>query len=148
MAKHLTLEDRDRIAQFRHQRLEQKEIAEILGRAPSTISRELQRNSTGDEYFAGQAQQQAERRRRERPIARRMDDPTIEEDVRGGLAQHWSPEQISGRMQHQHPNDIDRRISPQTIYDWVADDDDREHWESLLRRRGKRVSRRKNTGTG
>ena len=148
MAKHLTLEDRDRIAQFTHQGLQQKEIAEVLGRAPSTISRELERNSTGDEYFAGQAQQQAERRRRERPIARRMDDPTIEENVRGGLAQCWSPEQISGRMQQQHPDDLDRRISPQTIYDWVADDEDREHWVSMFRRRGKRVSRRKNTGTG
>jgi len=124
MANHLTVEERDRIAQFRHQGLEQKEIADVLGRAPSTISRELQRNSTGGEYFAGQAQQQAERRRRERPIARRMDDPTIEEDVRGGLAQRWSPEQISGRMQQQHPDELDRRVSPQTIYGWVANDGD------------------------
>jgi len=132
MANHLTLEDRDRIAQFRHQGLEQKEIADVLGRAPSTICRELQRNSTGGEYLAGQAQQQAERRRRERPIARRMDDSTIEEDVRGELAECWSPEQISGRMQQQHPDDLDRRISPQTNYDWVADDEDREHWVSFF----------------
>jgi hypothetical protein len=59
----------------------------------------------------------------------RMDDPTIREDVRGGLARHWSPDQISGRT---HPtNDLDRRISPQMIFDWVEDDEDRDNWKSL-----------------
>jgi transposase, IS30 family len=147
MASHLTLEERDRIAQLRHQGAEQKEIAVALDRAASTISRELRRNCTGDEYYAGQAQQQAERRRSERPISRRMDDPQMNETVRRGLAREWSPEQIAGRLDLQHPDDPERHISAQTIYDWIADDDDREHWESLLRRRGKRPSRRKNTET-
>src|SRR5438093_7279319 len=89
MASHLTLEERDRLAQFLHQGLEQKEIASILGRSTSTICRELQRNPTGKEYLAGQAQQHAERRRSERPLSRRMDDPEINESVRSGLAQQW-----------------------------------------------------------
>lgn len=148
MASHLTLEERDRISQLRHQGAEQKEIAVALDRAASTISRELRRNSTGDEYYAGQAQQRAERRRSERPISRRMDDPRMNETVRRGLAREWSPEQIAGRLDRQHPDDPGRHISAQTIYDWIADDEDREHWESLLRRRGKRASRRKNKETG
>lgn len=144
MANHLTLEERDRIAQLRYHGADQKEIAKAVGRCPSTICRELRRNRTQDEYQAAQAQRQAERRRRERPIARKMDDPQINEAVRAGLAHEWAPEQIAGRMR-QH--DSERRVSAQTIYTWIKQDDNREHWEAFLRRRGKRPCRRKNVAT-
>jgi len=144
MAHHLTLEERDRIAQLRHQGAEQKEIAQAVGRCPSTISREMRRNRTDGEYHAAQAHREAERRRRERPLVRKMEDPEINEAVRAGLAQEWAPEQIAGRMRQQ---DSDRCVSPQTIYAWIKQDEDREHWESMLRRRGKHPYRRKNTTT-
>src|SRR5580700_1844812 len=112
MANHLTLEERDRIAQLRFQGADQKEIAQAIGRSPATISRELRRNRTDDEYLAAQAQREAERRRQERPLVRKMDDPEINETVRSGLGRNWAPEQIAWRMQQQ---DSDRCISPQTI---------------------------------
>jgi len=145
MANHLTLEERDRIAQLRHQGADQKEIAQAVGRCPSTISRELRRNRTDDEYHAAQAQREAERRRRERPLVRKMEKPEINEAVRAGLAHEWAPEQIAGRMRQQGS---DRRVSSQTIYAWIKQDEDREHWEAMLRRRGKRPNRRKNATTG
>jgi len=77
-----------------------------------------------------------------------MDDAQINEAVRAGLAQDWAPEQITGRMKQQYPDDPDRRVSPQTIYSWIENDEDREHWESHLRRRGKRPRRRKIATTG
>ena len=43
--------------------------------------------------------------------------------------------------------DSGRCVSSQTIYAWNKQDDDREHWETMLRRRGKRPNRRKNTAT-
>jgi IS30 family transposase len=144
MANHLTLEERDRIAQLQYQGADQKEIAQAVGRSPSTISRELRRNRTGDEYYAAQAQREAERRREERPLVRKMEVPEINEAVRAGLAQEWAPEQIVGRMQQQAS---DRCVSPQTIYAWIKHDEDREHWEAMLRRRGKRPYRRKNAAT-
>lgn len=144
MANHLTLEERDRIAQLRFQGADQKRIAQAVGRSPSTISRELQRNRTDDEYLAAQAQREAERRRQERPLVRKMDDPEINETVRAGLARNWAPEQIVGRMQQQ---DADGRISPPMIYAWIKQDENREHWESFLRRRGKRRNQRKNATT-
>jgi len=147
MASHLTLEERDRIAQLRHQGADQKEIANAVGRCPSTISRELQRNGTGDEYYAARAQRESGRRRRERPIMRKMDDPEINQAVRAGLAQDWAPEQITGRMKQEDPDRPDRRVSPQTIYTWIKQHEDREHWESHLRRRGKRPCRRENAVT-
>jgi IS30 family transposase len=148
MASHLTLEERDRIAQLVHQGFEQEEIATLLSRAPSTISRELRRNRIGDEYFAAQAQRQAEVRCRERPLSRRMDDPQVNETVRRGLAQEWSPEQIVGRIKKEHGDDPAWSLSAQTIYDWIEEDANCEHWRSFLRRRGKRPSRKKQPGTG
>ena len=144
MANHLTLEERDRIAQLRHQGADQKEIAQAVGRCPSTISRELRRNRTDGEYYAAQAQREAEKRRQERSLVRKMEYPEINEAVRAGLAHEWAPEQIVGRMQQQGS---DLRVSAQTIYTWIKQDKYREHWESFLRRRGKRPCRRKNATT-
>jgi transposase, IS30 family len=146
MPSHLTLEERDRIAQLHCRGSVQKEIAEAIGRCPSTISRDLRRNRVGDAYYAAQGERLAERRRRERPLARKMDDPEANLAVREGLAQNWAPEQIVGRMKQQ-ADDSRRRVSPQTIYAWIKQDNRREHWESLLRRRGKRPCRRKNAAT-
>lgn len=85
MARHLTIEDRDRIAELKHQGSRQNAIARALQRSPSTICRELKRNSSDGKYLAGQAQQRADRRRRERPLLRKMDDPKIKAAVCKGL---------------------------------------------------------------
>jgi len=143
MASHLTPEERDRIAELTHRGFEQSEIAKQLGRSPATISRELKRNSSSGAYFAVRAQQTAERRRRERPLTRKLDVTENNETVRHGLAHDWSPEQISGRMKHEHPDDPRRQVSPQMIYSWIEQDKCRDHWKSHLRRRGKRPFRRK-----
>lgn len=142
MPNHLTSIERDRIAELCLQHFTQKDIAQALGRSPGTISRELQRNRTGNKYYPAQAQRQSEQRRRDRPLVRKMDDPAISHAVRSGLAQDWSPEQIVGQMQALGTK---ATISHQTIYAWIARDDDRPHWQARLRRRGKRPIRRKNT---
>ena len=142
MANHLTMEERDYIAQLKHQGADQKEIAKALNRSPATISRELRRNRAGDDYFPAQAQRQAELRRRERPITRKLDDPELNDTVRKGLVQYWSPEQVAGRLQ-QHDPDGKCQVSARTIYHWIQHDKHREHWQSFLRRRGKRPSSRK-----
>ena len=96
MARHLTKEERDRIAQLHHRQFSQKQIAQAVGRDRGTISRELARNRVGGEYFAAQAQELAQRRRRERPLQRKLDDPELNEIVRRKLVDNWSPEQIAG----------------------------------------------------
>jgi len=141
--KHLTKVERDRIAQLHHQGESQEAIAKAIGRNPSTISRELQRNCTQGEYLAAQAQEIAETRRRERPLTRKLDRPELQEEVRKGLASNWSPEQIAGRLKRQFPEKTNLHCCPQSIYSWIKRDEDREHWESFLRRRGKRRPRRK-----
>jgi IS30 family transposase len=144
MACHLTKEERDLLAQLLYRGSSQEQIAESLGRHPGTISRELARNRVGGEYFAAQAQELAERRRRERPLKRKLDDPELNEAVRRRLVQNWSPEQIAGAQKRAHPQDLRRQVSARTIYTWIEQDRDRKHWKSYLRRRGKRPCRRKN----
>ena len=62
---------------------------------------------------------------------------------RTGLAQDWSPQQIVGRREEQ----VEKRVvSHPTIYAWIEQDEAREHWESFLRRRGKRPCRSKKLG--
>jgi IS30 family transposase len=164
MACHLTSDERDRIAQLRFQGFNQEEIARAIGRCPTTVSRELRRNCTRGVYHAAAAQRKAERRRAERPLVRKMDRPEINERVRIGLVNEWSPEQIAGRLKQQsEPSEqaqteqaqteqaqteqaqTPQTISPQTIYTWIDSDEQRDHWKSFLRRRGKRSYRRKPT---
>jgi IS30 family transposase len=144
MPSHLTLEERDRLSQLHFQGETQKDIALALGRSPATISRELRRNRAGETYYPGQAQRFAEVRRSERPLARKMDEPDLNEHVRSRLTQEWAPEQIAGRLRQDHPGSPERHVSAQTIYPWIEQDEDCEHWRSFLRRRGKRPRRRKN----
>lgn len=142
MAGHLTKQERDRIAQLHHQGAQQEEIAAAIGRDHSTISRELQRNSTSQGYFAAQAQDLAEERHRRRLI-RKLDDSELNAAVSSALAQEWSPEQIAGARKRAHPDEPRRRVSAPTIYAWIERDPCKDHWKSFLRRRGKRPSRRK-----
>lgn len=144
MAHHLTIEERDRIAELRHRGASQVEIARDLLRSESTISRELSRNACGQVYHAGHAQELAERRRRERPLQRKMDCADVNAAVRRGLACDWSPDEIAGRLRAQHPDHPRQRVARQTIYNWIKADPCREHWESHLRRRGKRPRRVRN----
>ena len=121
----LTLEEREVISQMHHSGARASVIAQRLGRSPSTIGRELRRNSAPSGYRAVAAQEQTGRRRRERPLIRKMDDPFINETVRTG--------QISGRMKRDHPRMRARRVSYQTIYRWLETCENRRHFRSLLR---------------
>jgi IS30 family transposase len=128
MAGQLTIEEREQIAHFHGQGLARSEIAGRLGRHPTTIGRELARNSEGGVYWASAAQAKAQSRRRQR--RKKLDDPQLNAYVRAGLVKRWSPEQIAGRLRHEQR----RMLSHTTIYRWIAADDEREHWESFLRR--------------
>lgn len=143
MPSHLTPAERDRIAQLCQNGATQKEIAAALGRSPATVSRELRRNGQGASYFACAAQHEAERRRSERPLERKLDASELEGLVRQGLGNRWAPEQIAGRLKLLHPQRRDLQVSAPTIYAWIEDSDDPDYWKSCLRRRGKRPRRRK-----
>jgi len=138
MAGHLTLEEREVIAQKHAAGRSGRAIARELGRDPSTISRELRRNRSRHGYFPSRAQQRAEQRRRQRPLERKMDRPEVNAFVREKLKQYWSPDQIAGRSALVF-KDRRRHISRQTIYTWIHNLTARgRRWARFLRRQGRR----------
>jgi transposase, IS30 family len=131
MARQLTVLEREQIAQFRLQGLSNAEVGRRLGRHRSTIGRELSRNSDGATYWASTAQQKAQARRMHRP--RKLDDEELNDFMRHGLTQCWSPDQIAGSTRRHFRHQPRRWLSHTTIYRWIAADPYRRHWESFLR---------------
>lgn len=139
MHKHFTFEERVRLEELLGQQWSQSEIAKELKRSESTISRELSRHRVNGVYVAKFAQAEAERRRCQRPIVRKMERPQIRDAVQDGLIQHWSPDEIAGRLQERFPKQPEQHISASSIYLWAkGQGPQRKHWEQYLRRRGRR----------
>jgi IS30 family transposase len=139
MAVHLTLEEREIIAQMHWDGKMQTQIADRLGRDKSTISRELRRNRSRNGYWAGAAQRKAQRRRNERPWVAKMQRPEVRRYVADRLRQRWSPDEIAGRSRSDFPRDRRRHVSPPTIYTWIRDEEARgRHWRRYLRRLGRK----------
>jgi transposase, IS30 family len=112
----LSMEERETVSQMFAAGHARKEIAKRLGRARSTIGRELERNSLPDgSYSAVRAQQKAVTRRRERPLIRKLQWPELNAAVRARLVRQWSPDQIAGRLKFTRPGDRRFRVAPQTI---------------------------------
>jgi IS30 family transposase len=93
-----------------------RQIAKELGRAPSSVSRELARNSVGGVYEP-YAAHRASVTRRTRPKARKiLTQPALQAFVQEGLDNQWSPEQISAALMREYPDSQEMRVSPETIY--------------------------------
>ena len=91
-------------------------IAARLGRAPSTISREVAWNGSRDDYRAWSADKAAlERGRRPKP-AKLLLDERLRCEVDRGLCDRWSPQQIAARLIREYPDDPSMRVSHETIY--------------------------------
>jgi transposase, IS30 family len=116
--RYLDREERYEIARLREAGLPMRQIAARLGRAPSTISRELARNAaprTGG-YQPERADRLAwERQRRPKP-SKLSGRPVLRAAVQQLLDLRYSPEQASGRLTVLHPDDPAMRVSHETIY--------------------------------
>jgi len=137
MAHQFTLHERERVAQLLAKKTSYRKIGRELGRSHTSISREVRRNGASDGYWPAQAHQQAQARRRARPLKRKLDDPELNEYVRLRLVKAWSPEQIAGRRGHEAVMGSPR-VSHETIYRWIRNSPQRSHWERFLRRGGRR----------
>ena len=92
-------------------------MARVLGRAPSTVSRESARNTTrGRPYRACTAQVQAAARARQPRRPRKLLDPWLWQYVRTHLTEGCSPEQIAGRLRRAYPDDMRKQLSAETLY--------------------------------
>ena len=93
-----------------------REIAFLLGRAPSTISREINRNGGYDDYRATQADQTAWDKACRPKSCKLACYPKLRRIVATKLKSAWSPRQISGWLKITYPEDESRHVSHETIY--------------------------------
>jgi IS30 family transposase len=112
----LSLSEREEISRGLAAGESMRVIAARLGRAPSTISREVERNKGPRKYRAIDADDRAWRRaRRPKPclLAQR---PDLAQVVAEKLREDWSPEQISGHLKREFAHEPEMQVSHETIY--------------------------------
>jgi len=143
---HLSMSERDTITTMLSEEKKLSEIAKVLGRDKSTISRELNRNSSPEYklYLSHRAQQRADEKRKQAGKRPRLKSERIISYVHTKLKEGWSPEQISGRITIDQP---ERSISYEAIYQYIyhPETEGRQDLIQCLRRAHRK---RKNKGIG
>ncbi len=118
MYKQLTSEQRYTISVLLQNRMKQKDIAKAINVSPSTVSREIRRNSgIRGRYNWETAQANAIRTRRKKPGNHSVDDSIKEEAKHILVTEQWSPEQISGALAKEG-----KHICHETIYRMIRKD--------------------------
>jgi len=112
----LTLAEREDISRGIASGSSLREIAEGLGRAVSTVSREVARHGGRPLYRASEADHQAWASALRPKTCLLASHEQLRTMVASKLLLDWSPEQISGWLQSQYPNDASLRVSHETIY--------------------------------
>jgi IS30 family transposase len=120
------------------------QIALIVGRDKSTISREITRNTGGRGYRFKQADEKSRARRSDASRAPKKLTEDMQDTIRARLLEDWSPEQISGRLKLEG-----KAISHETIYQFIWRD--KRAGGKLykhLRHHGKRYNKRSSGKSG
>lgn len=117
---HLTEDERYQIDDLKREGFKQNEIAELMGRSPSTLSRELRRNKGDRGWRPGQAQRKAINRLSVRGSnnANKISEAALEYALKHLQEDQWSPDEISGRLLRENLVSI----SHETIYQRILED--------------------------
>ncbi|WP_423185006.1 IS30 family transposase [Arthrobacter sp. NyZ413] len=115
--RYLSLQDRERIRDMKAQGCSSRAVAAALGRSPSSISREISRNSHPVLGYQPYGAQRAAVARRPRPKVSKLNgNQRLRDFVKDKLLTRCSPEQISHLLIKEYPDDEQMRVSPETIY--------------------------------
>lgn len=119
-SSYLSQDERIEIADLRHSGCSIRQIAHRLGRAPSTVSRELSRNRVAPRtYRPFEAHRLATGRRARTPRRRIASNIELRQMVVGLLAQRWSPQQISRHLRSRFPMQPEMWLCHESIYQAV-----------------------------
>lgn len=144
--EHLTLAERIELYRLFKQGESVRAMSRALLRSPSTVSRELLRNSRPTKVWSGgyepaRAEDLAQRRRRWDNRFKLARDAALQVHVREHLVEGFSPEQISGRLRREHGHCV---VSHESIYRYIYHRSaQKDYWHRLL---PKRTSRRGRLG--
>jgi IS30 family transposase len=117
--RYLSFEEREEIAVGLAANRSIRQIAAVLGRAPSTVSREIARNRGRGhswQYRAGAAQGRAEQRARRPKPGKVAVNGRLRARVQDDLWRRWSPQQIALRLRCDFPDSPEMWVSHETIY--------------------------------
>src|SRR5580698_4644569 len=112
----LTLAEREVISRGVTVHQSARSIAKLLGRSPSTVSREMSRNGGYNRYRATLADENAWARSRRPKCCKLAINSRLRRSVAGKLRLDWSPEQIAGWLKRTHSEDEYNQVSHETIY--------------------------------
>ena len=112
----LTLAEREEISRGLARQMSMRRIATKLGRSPSTVSREVNRNSGLKHYRASQAEQAAWDRAHRPKRCKLVQNRALARIVAEKLQLQWAPRQIAGWLKRMYPNDESFQVSHETIY--------------------------------
>ena len=112
----LTLAEREELSRGLASGHSVRQIARGLRRAPSTISREVQRHGGRGGYRAQRADRRAWIRAQRPKVGRLAVRPALRHAVAEKLARQWSPQQIAGWLRVTFPGDPEMQVSHETIY--------------------------------
>jgi len=112
----LGMDEREEISRSVAAGVSLRSIATSLHRAPSTVSRELQRNGGQRRYRAAVADRRAWDRALRPKQCRLARHDELRQLVAARLKENWSPEQIAGWLKHTYPDDEAHQVSHETIY--------------------------------
>jgi IS30 family transposase len=112
----LTLAEREEISRGVVAGQSFQSMAASLGRAPSTISREIKRNGGRRRYRANKAEQAAWDRAHRPKTCKLVENPALSLIVASKLKQRWSPQQIAGWLKKTYPEDENYQVSHEIIY--------------------------------
>lgn len=112
----LTMTEREEISRSLVAGYSIRLIAQQLGRAPSTVSREINRNGGLQRYRASHADQAAWERACRPKACKLVQAPQLAQIVAQRLQMQWSPEQIAGWLQRTYPDKPSYQVSHETIY--------------------------------
>lgn len=112
----LSPEEREEISRGILQDKSGSEIARQLGRAASTITREIRRCGGREQYRACHAEELYIDRCARPKVRKLAAMPALHLEVTAGLANYWSPEQIAADLRRRFPDDSSMQVSHETIY--------------------------------
>ena len=115
--RYLSLHERLQIADLLRLGCSMRQVAEELGRSPSTIKRELDRHRDAEgRYLPQTADHDATAQRRRPRVHKLVANPPLRKLVQRKLNRCWSPDEISGWLRLTHPEDRSMWLCPETIY--------------------------------
>jgi len=122
----------------------QRDIATVMQRSPSTISRELRRNKVGDVYNPHKAEHKAYvRKKYSRFQWKKINENTeLKTFIIEKLVQHWNPDEIAGYMKREK---LPFYAAKTAIYEWLYSTQGTPYCQYLYSRRYTRKRRKKKT---